>query len=59
MKKIGAKANGEVRLCIMRYANKTSIIRERNPIPSVDEILQDKQEGVFSVSWNSSRDITR
>ena len=43
------KANGEVRLCVdMRCANK-AIIRERHPIPTIDEILQDMQEGgVFS-----------
>ncbi|CAB4015033.1 Hypothetical predicted protein, partial [Paramuricea clavata] len=43
------KANGEVRLCVdMRCAN-TAIIRERLPIPTIDAILQDMQEGcVFS-----------
>jgi hypothetical protein len=43
------KANGEVRLCVdMRCANK-AIISERHPIPTIDEILQDMQEGgVFS-----------
>ena len=43
------KENGEVRLCVdMRCANK-AIIRERHPIPTIDEILQDMQEGgVFS-----------
>ena len=39
------KANSEIRLCVdMRCANK-AIIRERHPIPTIDEILQDMQEG--------------
>lgn len=34
------KANSEIRLCLdMRQANRT-IVRERYPIPTVDEILQ-------------------
>jgi len=43
------KPNGEVRLCVdMRCANK-AIIRERHPIPTIDEVLNDMQEGsVFS-----------
>ena len=38
-----------VRLCVdMRRANK-AIIRERHPIPTIDEVLEDMQEGsVFS-----------
>ena len=39
------KPNGEVRLCVdMRCANK-AIIRERHPIPTIDEVLNDMQEG--------------
>ena len=54
------KANGEVRLCVdMRCATK-AIIRERHPIPIVDEILQDVQEeGLFSkldLKWGISPD---
>ena len=43
------KPNGEVRLCVdMRCANK-AIIRERHPILTIDEVLNDMQEGsVFS-----------
>ncbi|XP_044182144.1 uncharacterized protein K02A2.6-like [Acropora millepora] len=43
------KPNGDVRLCVdMRCANK-AIIRERHPIPTIDEVLEDKQEAsVFS-----------
>ena len=43
------KPNGDVRLCVdMRCANK-AIIRERHPIPTIDEVLEDMQEGsVFS-----------
>ena len=43
------KPNGEVRLCVdMRCANK-AIIRERHPIPTIEEVLNDMQEGsVFS-----------
>ena len=34
-----------VRLCVnMRCANK-AIIRERHPIPTIDEVLEDMQEG--------------
>ena len=64
------KPNGEVRLCVdMRCANK-AIIRERHPIPTIDEVLNDMQEGsVFSkldLKWGyhqielgtESRDIT-
>ena len=39
------KPNGDVRLCVdMRCANK-AILRERHPIPTIEEILQDMQEG--------------
>ena len=39
------KSNGDVRLCVdMRCANK-AIIRERHPIPTIDEVLEDMQEG--------------
>ena len=43
------KPNGDVRLCVdMRCANK-AIIRERHPIPTIDEVLEDMQEAsVFS-----------
>ena len=43
------KPNGDVRLCVdMRCANQ-AIIRERHPIPTIDEVLEDMQEGsVFS-----------
>ena len=43
------KPNGDVRLCVdMRCANK-AIIRVRHPIPTIDEVLEDMQEGsVFS-----------
>ena len=38
------KSNGDVRLCVdMRCANK-AIIRERYPIPTIDEVLEDMQE---------------
>ena len=64
------KPNGKVRLCVdMRCANK-AIIRERHPIPTIDKVLNDMQEGsVFSkldLKWGyhqielstESRDIT-
>ena len=43
------KPNGDVRLCVdMRCTNK-AIICERHPIPTIDEVLEDMQEGsVFS-----------
>ncbi|XP_021351252.1 uncharacterized protein K02A2.6-like [Mizuhopecten yessoensis] len=43
------KSNGDIRLCVdMRRANE-AVIRERYPIPTVDEILQDlNQSKVFS-----------
>ena len=43
------KPNGEIRLCVdMRCAN-AAIIRERHPIPTVDEVLQEMEGGsVFS-----------
>lgn len=43
------KPSGEIRLCVgMRKANK-AIVRERHPIPTVDEVLQDMiQSSVFS-----------
>lgn len=43
------KDNGEVRLCVdMRQANK-AIVRERHPIPTIEEVLQDfNQSTVFS-----------
>jgi len=43
------KPSGAVRLCVdMRRANE-AIIRERHPIPTVDEVLQDlNQSTVFS-----------
>ena len=43
------KPSGEIRLCVdMRRANE-AIVRERHPIPTVDEVLQDMtQSSVFS-----------
>ncbi|XP_046568676.1 uncharacterized protein K02A2.6-like [Haliotis rubra] len=43
------KASGDIRLCLdMRRANE-AILRERHPIPTVDEVLQDMSESrVFS-----------
>ena len=43
------KSSGDIRLCIdMRRAN-TAVIRERHPIPTVDEVLQSmNQSTVFS-----------
>ena len=43
------KPSGEIRLCVdMRKAN-DAIVRERHPIPTVDEVLQDmSQSSVFS-----------
>lgn len=47
------KPNGDIRLCVdMRQANKT-IIRERNPIPTVDEILYKMNGG----EWFSKMDL--
>ena len=64
------KPSGEIRLCVdMRRANK-AIVRERHPIPTVDEVLQNMtQSRVFSkldLKWGyhqlelseESRDIT-
>ncbi|XP_014677655.1 PREDICTED: uncharacterized protein K02A2.6-like [Priapulus caudatus] len=64
------KRNGEIRLCIdMRMANK-AIIRERHPIPTIDDVLHDLNGAkVFSkidLRWGyhqielhpESRDIT-
>ena len=64
------KPSGEIRLCIdMRRANE-AIVRERHPIPTVDEVLQDMtQSSVFTkldLKWGyhqlelseESRDIT-
>lgn len=64
------KPSGEIRLCVdMRRANE-AIVRERHPIPTVDEVLQDMtQSSVFSkldLKWGyhqlelseESRDIT-
>jgi transposase InsO family protein len=64
------KPSGEIRLCVdMRRANE-AIIRERHPIPTVDEMLHDMSESrVFSkldLKWGfhqlelseESRDIT-
>ena len=64
------KPSGEIRLCVdMRRANE-AIVRERHPVPTVDEVLQDMtQSSVFSkldLKWGyhqlelseESRDIT-
>ena len=64
------KPSGEIRLCVdMRRANE-AIVRERHPIPTVDEVLQDMtQSSLFSkldLKWGyhqlelseESRDIT-
>ena len=64
------KPSGEIRLCVdMRRANE-AVVRERHPIPTVDEVLQDMtQSSVFSkldLKWGyhqlelseESRDIT-
>lgn len=41
------KANSEIRLCLdMRQANQ-AIIRERYPIPTVDELLQSMNGSMF------------
>ena len=43
------KPNGEVRLCVDKRCANKAIIRERHPIPTIDEVLNDMQEGsVFS-----------
>lgn len=46
---VAPKPNGDIRLCVdMRQANQ-AIIRERHPIPAVDEILQNlNRSSVFS-----------
>lgn len=46
---VAPKPNGDIRLCVdMRQANQ-AIIRERYPIPAVDEILQNlNRSSVFS-----------
>lgn len=46
---VAPKPNGDIRLCVdMRQANQ-AIIRERHPIPAVDEILQNlNRNSVFS-----------
>ena len=67
---VSNKENGDIRLCIdMRQAN-TAIVRERHPIPTVDELLLDmSKSNVFSkldLKWGfhqlllseDSRDIT-
>ena len=43
------KPSGEIRLCVdMRRANE-AVVRERHPIPTVDEVLQDMtQSSVFT-----------
>ena len=64
------KPNGDIRLCVdMRQANR-AIIRERHPIPTIDEVLQEMNDSqVFSkldLKWGyhqieleeSSRPIT-
>ena len=52
------KPNGDIRLCVdMRQAN-SAIVRERHPIPTVDEVLHDLNGNtVFSklghfIKWN-------
>ena len=46
---VAPKRNGDVRICIdMREAN-TAVIRERHPIPTVDEVLEElKDSTLFS-----------
>ena len=45
------KQNDEIRLCVdMRRANE-AIIRERYPIPTVDEVLQSLNQSTCSVNW--------
>lgn len=45
------KPNGDIRLCVdMREANK-AIIRERHPIPTVNEILYNMNGGNVLVKW--------
>lgn len=39
------KANGEFRLCVDMQCTNKAIIRERHPIPTIDKIIQDMQEG--------------
>ena len=64
------KSDGDIRLCVdMRRANE-AVVRERHPIPTVDEVLQNMNESaVFSkldLKWgyhqieleNKSREIT-
>ena len=48
------KPNGDIRLCVdMRQAN-GAIVRERHPIPTVDEVLHDLNGSMFLVNLTSS-----
>ena len=38
---VAPKPNGEIRLCLDMHRANEAIVRERHPIPTVDEVLQD------------------
>ena len=53
-----AKPNGEVLFCVdMRWANE-AIIRERHPIPTVDEVLQELSRSRYFTKFGLAKKVS-
>ena len=56
---VAPKASGDIQLCVDTRRANTAIKREKLPIPTVDEILEDLNGSTFSPNSTSDGDLTK